>query len=546
MNTGDTRIQAVFIVLLSLLLYVNTLPNGFVYDDWGLIAGNAWITSFKSIPEIFFSHHGGFIPGQEGNYYRPLINLIYLLTFKAFGLEPWGFHLVNIIFHAAAALFVFLIARGLVNNSNVPFMAGLLFAAHPVHTEAVAWPSALSELSFSLFFLLSFYFYIKGREKGPVKYCAASLAAFFLSMLSKESALSIPLLLFAYDFSFNGSPFKRKNIFRYLPYLVVMGVYFLLRLNVIPSFIAGDSGFGPGDLLINFFPLFKSYCAKLVFPLDLNLFYGAKPIEGLSSPAWTVSVFVFLAFILAGFFLFKRAGRAAFFSLFLFLIPLLPAFYIKGISGGAVFAERYLYLPSFGFVLLVSIGIDRLKAMKNATAAGAVFLTLLCAYSALAFDRNRTWKDEFTIWADTVEKSPDIAIPHMFLGDALLERGETGDAIRHYARALELEPDSATAHNNLGYALTLKNFYDEAIAHFEAALRIDPRSAEALNNLGLAYKNKGDLDKAIESFRAALALRPDVAGLHENLANTYLLKGLPDLAQEEFRKAESLKSTLPD
>src|SRR3989338_11160465 len=174
----------VIILITSIGVYLNTLPNGFVYDDEFQVLKNPWIKDVRYIPEIFLSDVWAFEGKGLSNYYRPLMHMIYMIDYYIFGLKPWGFHLTNIIFHAGVSVLVFIIASILINQSHdlnpksqilksksniqdskskilsPAFIAALLFAAHPIHTEAVTWVAGIPELSFTLFYLLSFYLYI--------------------------------------------------------------------------------------------------------------------------------------------------------------------------------------------------------------------------------------------------------------------------------------------------------------------------------------------------------------------------------------------------
>ena len=197
---SSSKYTAVAVLLIiSIGVYLNALPNEFVYDDEGQVLGNLWISDVKNIPEIFLTDVWAFA-GEErlSNYYRPLMHIIYMIDYHIFGLKPWGFHLTNIIFHAGVTLLVFMVSSIIINQPqipnpkskipnpksqilnpksqilnpksqilnpksqilNPPFIAALLFAAHPINTEAVTWVAGIPELSFTLFYLLSFYLYI--------------------------------------------------------------------------------------------------------------------------------------------------------------------------------------------------------------------------------------------------------------------------------------------------------------------------------------------------------------------------------------------------
>jgi 4-amino-4-deoxy-L-arabinose transferase-like glycosyltransferase len=226
------------VIAIAFAVYSNALSNGFVYDDGYQILQNPWITDAKYIPEIFSKNVWGFRQNDSiTNYYRPMMHLIYMFNYHIFGLKPWGFHLVNIFLHAGCSVLVFLIVLRLlrispssasVSSMAPPFIAALLFATHPIHTEAVTWVAGLTDVSCTFFYLLSFYFYI--RSTGSILLMKGtyllSIASFFLAALCKEIALTLPLILVVYDYASRRDEVAFPSFLKkYVPYFVVAGGY---------------------------------------------------------------------------------------------------------------------------------------------------------------------------------------------------------------------------------------------------------------------------------------------------------------------------------
>jgi hypothetical protein len=196
-------------LILSLVLtalvfaaYWNTLPGGFVYDDNEQILENTWITDSKYLPSIFSSHSFGFAKGKElGTTYRPLVFSVYMAEYSLFGLDPRGWHFVNIVFHALNTLLVFYAASLLLKgtgekwmlNSLPPFAAAALFALHPVNSEVVSWIGCVPELAYTLLSLGAFCLYLRSRSaaKLPYLFNLASAALFFIALFAKETAISL-------------------------------------------------------------------------------------------------------------------------------------------------------------------------------------------------------------------------------------------------------------------------------------------------------------------------------------------------------------------
>jgi tetratricopeptide (TPR) repeat protein len=557
-----TLFSIIVILLVSFAVYSNALSNGFVYDDNLQVLNNPWIKDVRHISEIFSKSVWSFQKEPEiSNYYRPLMHLIYLFNYHVFGLKPWGFHLVNILCHAGVSVLVFIIAARLISASSssspfgeksfiralltAPFVAAVLFATHPIHTEAVAWVAALPDLSYTFFYLLSFYFYIRSELgfKGSYPF---SVISFFLATLCKEPALTLPIIIVAYDFVFKRTESQQLDyVKRYIPYLFVAGIYLVLRYRALSGFAPQPPHIHlmPYQYFINAFPLFTQYLEKLLVPLKLNAFYVLHPINSFFEIKGIVSLATAVVFIGFAFVAFKK-NKVVFLSLLFIIIPLLPVLYIPAV-GENTFTERYLYLPSVGFVILLALFFKWTEASPKKVVISLTAAPLILAglYLIGTLNRNTVWKDNYTLFADTVMKSPDASTPHGFLGSALLDKRRIDEAIEHFQFALQLDPlnpDYAATQNELGKAYALKGQIDEAIEHFQLALRVKS-SATIHYNLGKVFILKGLLDDAIREFKTALSLKSDYADARNSLGNAYFNQNRVDKAIIEFKTALSIK-----
>jgi len=577
---------ASIIVLISVAVYFNALSHGFVYDDKMQVVENHWIKDSKYVGDIFSTNTWGFKGQRISNYYRPFMYVVFMLNYRVSGLNPVVFHGVNVLFHAGVSVLVFIIAGVLFReywpstptSSLFPsFAAATLFSTHPIHSEAVAWVSGLPELAFTFFCLLSLYLYIHSGSKINGAYIVSAISL-FTATLFKETALTLPIILLAYDLSFRKAQYSLSDYMkRYLLFLTVAGGYFLLRYHALGAFAPHKQHLelSAYQHIINIFPLFTQYLQKLILPLNLNAFHIFHPISSLFEVQGILSVVIATAFTASVFVSWKK-NRLVFFCLALIAIPLLPVLYIAGVGENA-FAERYLYLPSVGFVFLISMAImwAHVHMPKGTMGFAAIPLVITGIYSIGTINRNKDWKDDYTLYSDMVRKSPDGAIPHANLGTILDERGQIERAIEHYQVAIRFKPDFAEAHNNLGVAYGKKGYLDQAIDQFERVLQFNANDAEAFNNLGLAYALKGSTDKAINQYERALqvnpyfaqahdnlglayahkrlieraiphheraiALNPEFAEAHNNLGLAYAMKGMTDESIDQFRMAVSLK-----
>ncbi len=556
-------IPITLLFLVCFAVYFNTLSNKFVMDDFHQVVDNYQLRAARYIPEIFSTSLWAF-EGRNSNYYRPLLYVIYMLTYGVFGLQPWGFHLVNILLHAGVSALVFLtVSRLLVDAADKrsspvylspSLWAALLFATTPIHTEAVAWVAGVMDLAMSLFYLMSFYLYVRSTEGETVHRTMflLSVTSFFFATLSKEPALTFPAVLITYDVICRGRavPFDVR-VKRYIPYFAAAGLYFIMRVYALKGFapVKGDLGLSSYEYLINAVVLFSRYLEKLLFPLNLNVWHVFRPVASLYEAKGMLSLLVVGTFIVVSVLALKKS-RLALFGLLFIAIPLLPALYLPGLTQGIenAFAERYLYLPSFGFVVLLAsvAALVKKKQRIRASALTVVFTIVLVIYSIGTITRNSVWKDSLSLWSDAVGKSPESAIAHQNLGFALLYAGQTDEGKRHLAMASTLDPRAAEPLITAGIAHAQKGLIDKAILKFHAALALNAASPAAHYNLGLAYDVKGWTDQAIEQYNTVLMLQPDNGSAHNNLGIAYAKKGLPDKAIEQFEAAVRLNGSDED
>jgi tetratricopeptide (TPR) repeat protein len=553
-KTGSTAkfIPILILLLVSFSVYFNALFGNFVYDDKLQIVNNPWITDVRNIPAIFSRSVGGFNPEMVSNYYRPLMHVAFMLSYHLFGLQPWGFHLVNILFHCGVSVLVFLVIRRVLTEQKAsespalfspPFIAAMLFASHPIHTEAIAWISALPDVAFTFFYLLSFYLYVRSKAIRSFSYLF-SVVCFAAAAFFKEPALTLPVLLLAYDYIFRKEPTRfLYYVKRYTPFLAIGLGYLALRIYALGAFAPVQSrlNLSAYQYAINVFPLFMQYLEKLLVPLNLNAFYVFHPITSLLELKGALSLIATGVLVLL-FPVALKKNRVAFLGLLFVTVPLLPALYIPAL-GESTFADRYLYLPSVGFAILLVIFLSWVRN-KRPRAAGAItilFILMWGLYTAGTINRNNVWKDSLELWTDTVDKSPDSAIAHNNLGDAYASRGRWDRAIAEYQRALQLKPDYAEANYNLGFIFASRGDWDRAIAEYQQALRLKPDYAEAYNELGFVFASQGDWDRAIAEYQQALRLNPDYAEAHYNLGFVFSSQGQWDRAMAEYQAALRLK-----
>lgn len=573
-----------------LAVYSVTLANGFVGDDNHQVLGNRWITSVYYIPEILRSSVWSFVSGSPtSNYYRPMMHFTYMAAYHAFGLNAWGFHLVNALLHCVNTILVFYTAVFLLPGAKnggrregrpgylPPFIASILFALHPLNTEVVSWVASVPELTFTLFFLLAVNMYLRidaGRQGFSLPRYILSAVFFMLALLSKETAIVLPAILVAYDFSKKGFAFLKGSL-AYLPFIIIALAYMVVRTRIIGGVVHYKNiDLPPGLYLLNILPIIPRYIWKFMMPFPLNASYVFHQVNTPFEAAALIS-FLFMGAYAAAIFLFRK-DRMVFLALLWIVIALLPALYLPAIPGG--FAERYFYLPCAAASILIAYALKRVffdegsPLVKKSGAAIGFMAVLLAVYAAADVKRASVWKDDFTLWGDTVKKSPDSPAAHAHLAwaahkkrdfrnaineykevirigqdkktEALFNLGaiymDTGDytgAITVLGEALTMEPGSAEAHYNIAMAYHETKDPANAILHYREAIRLNPRNDNAYFNLAWTYQESGDNASAAFFYKGAIELAPQNADSHYNLGAIYESEGRMDEAAKEFESA---------
>lgn len=561
--------HVILIACLAFAVFAGTLRAGFVWDDSAQIVKNSALKDLHNIPRFFTTGVWDLLYSHAvANYYRPIMYVMYALVYHLFGPQATTFHLLNVLFHALDAVLVYLLTLRLFRASRMALITGLIFAVHPIHTEAVAWIAALPELVFTCFYLLAFYFYLKSQEapSTALGWRIASVLAFFVSLLSKEMAFTLPLLLMAYECLHLGQRFA-KAMRRVVWYLIPAGVCLVMRFHALSGIapLHQFSEMPSYQFALSVVALVGQYWWKLLAPIRLNAFYVFLPNRSVFDPHVSLALAAEAGLAWAMWKL-RRSGNRQWFSIAWVFLTLVPVLYVHGV-GLNVFTERYLYLPSVGFCWLIAYLL--LKVPKRGLAAG-LLVALTALLSARTVVRAQVWNNEYDLDVNAVKESPsafemhnqlgvtlaankryaearqellisvqlqpDYADGHQNLAEVDVDLGSIDEALAEYRAALPLKADDAVLRNDFGYALYIKGDTDSAIAQFKEAIRLKPDRFEPYKNLGEIYYQRKAVDQALWCYQKCAVLRPGCK-VNVNLASLYVQKGLLDDAVREFKQA---------
>jgi Tfp pilus assembly protein PilF len=514
-----------FLLLLSFLLYANAVMDGFVYDDHSQIERNPYVHSLKYTGQIF----GSSLAAQQGkqvlpNYYRPLINFSFLVCYQLFGLSPYGFHLISILLNCVVVWLVFVVSAELFSSEWLGLIAAAIFALHPIHTEAVDWIDGVSDLYVSVFYLLAFSLFLRQEHaQGRRGFWdrTGMLASFALALFSKETAMTFPVLVTAYEHLWrsdrHGTSWTQK-LSRYAWLWVTQFAYLAIRIisvgRLAPARLHTD--ISSRELLFSVLTVIGQYAEMLLRPWPLVAFYPFRKSASFADPLVLLGLAA-LAGVCASFVLLWKRARLYTFAVFWMCLTIAPALNVR-YMGANVFAERYVYLPSVGFSWLVAGAIwwcwrrpySWMRRLRWALGATAVIVALLAGRAIVA--RNRDWKDDRTL----------------------------------VLRTLQVRPDSPNMRNDLGLMKWYDGDRDEAERQWQLALSYKPDTVEVLSNLGFARLEEKRYEEAIPYLQKAIQLKPLFATPHIHLARVYAAEGRNEDAENEFRRAVEIYSLNPD
>jgi 4-amino-4-deoxy-L-arabinose transferase-like glycosyltransferase len=561
-SLADTPWAAVSLILLATFLaYSNTLGFKFVYDDRGQILANVQVHAWRYVPHYFFERVWSFAyPGIHGNYYRPLFLVFLLLNYKIFGPYPAGWHLMSVAAHMGATYLVYLLARRLTGDGRTALIAALIFGLHPVHIESVAWISGVTDPLLALFLLPAFLCYLnaRGRSARRLRWLAGSLVLYGLAMLSKETALILPIIIFTFEWLWQDAPGlsglrmvldrTRKAVVCTLPFLLLTFVYLAVRWEVLDGLGHTMVPLGLWAILFTWPRLLMFYLWHLICPFNLSVFYNVPYVRapGLVSfvlPLAGLASIGFLAFLGVQRLARTSPGNArlAVFMASWILIPFIPLLDLSVLPVGEIAHDRYLYLPSIGFCILLGMALRRIPLGKARflglpawQVVGVVSLAALFGISTTVQDRY--WANDLKLYSRGVSRTPQNKLARTNLGNAMGEEGRYGEALTLYQEVLTRDPDFWLAIYNTGYTCYRMGQLHEAEKYLKRAIAVNGVDSDEYFYLGLTWLKLGDVDDAEKAVRHALKLQPGGLAYHFALGMILKLKGDIPGALAQFKE----------
>jgi Tfp pilus assembly protein PilF len=596
-------IRVIALACATVAAYANTLRVPFLFDDSINIVTNSAIRSLSNFTSLGRLVDASAFPTnlKYATAVRPVAYLTFALNHAVGGDGAFGYHVVNVAIHLASALLVYALTRALLatpafserrSSSDgvlhstleewAPFLTALLFACHPLQTQAVTYITQRFASLAALFYLGAVLCHVRWRlEGGPRGLRVGAIALALLAAMTKELSATLPVVLFVLEIVFFGSTL-RSAARRVWPFLLTVAVIPLLMLytshhvgtDSVQAVVArGQNVPHPLDYLLTQTTVVVMYLGLLFWPAHLNFDYDYPLYRSLAEPRVIASTALLLVLVGGALFLLVRARRRssgpmaiAAFGVLWFVITLSVESSFVPLAD--LVDEYRCYLPSVGllwavvFTILAAVE-RRPVSVRRAALAGFGAIAMLLAIAT--YLRNDVYRDEVTLWEDVVAKSPLKPRPHTNLSVAYGKAGREEDSILQYQAAAFLNPEFRKAHGRLGVkqeefeqvmrsaaATFVQRHLANGIAalderelglaetEFRAALKLDPDSADAHSNLGLVHVMHRELEEAVKENREAVRLAPNRADLLRNFGLALYWSGKPAEAVEIFRRAVAM------
>ena len=564
-------LAGVLLVVATFAVFAPVLRNGFVsYDDEEYVVRNAHVRSGIGARNVAWA-----FTATEAANWHPVTWISHMADVSLFGMKPAGHHFTSLLFHCANVLLVFLLLRRATGATGRSAAVAALFALHPLRVESVAWIAERKDVLSAFFGLLAIAAWARWtRERRGTLY-ASSLVLYSLSLMSKPTLVTLPLLLLVLDYwpleRFGGRSNARPGslVVEKIPFAVLAALCAFMAYRAQSAAGATAALDLPlGLRLENAVVAPVRYLGKILWPSKLAVLYP-HPAASLGWVTWAAALV--LIGVTAVLFRVRRSSPYIFAGWLWYLAALLPVVGIVQV-GWQGFADRYTYIPALGLAAAAVWGIAAAaKGRVPARALAAATAVVLAVLSFLTVRQLSTWRDSLVLYTHALEATGPNETMEIDLGNELARRGRTEEAARHFEAALRIAPGSADALYALGALALSENKYAEARARFEEAARRHPdfapahvqtavsliregrpsdaiphaeralairsSSPEALYVLGSALDAQGKAAEAEAKYEAALKARPDYPEAHVNLGDLLLARGRPREAIAHFEAA---------
>ena len=532
------------ILLLTIVVYSNSLSNGFVnWDDGENVYENIYIRELSS--DNIKAYFTKALIGM----YTPFVYISYAIDYKIGGLDPRTYHTTNLLLHLLNITLVFFVVRMLTQKIEIASIVALLFAIHPLNTGAVAPVSTRGGLLYSFFFLAAFLFYVRYLKSDfRLKYLIWALVLFLMALLSKSAAVVLPLVLLLTDY-YCKRKFDARAVAEKIPFFVLSLIF-----GILTFIFREDVGHWGSQYVFSIFDRiflvgysFAFYLFKVFIPIKLSAYYPYPvKIDGLL-PLWfyltplVVAAFIFMIYKL------QNYRRELVFGSLFFLINIILVLKILPM-GGEIVCDRYAYLPYIGLFFIIGWTYCWIAARFFSSSIWIKYLLIIAVvvysmvFSFVSYERSKVWKDSLTLFNDVLQKYPLVDAAYNNRGNAKIGLGKDyAGAMEDFNKAIELNPKNAVAYSNRGMAKSQGGKdYEGAMEDYNKAIELDPSYMLSFFNRALLRMGQKNYDGALADYNRVIEIDPNVSRAYYGRGNIKVFQKDYEGASVEYSRAIAL------
>ena len=525
------------LIVTVLLAYYPSWYGGLIWDDSAHMT-RPDLRSLHGLFRIWFDL------GATQQYY-PLLHSAFWVQYHLWGASTLGYHLVNILLHATAAVMVLMILRRLAIPGA--FLAAAIFALHPVHVESVAWITELKNTLSGVLYLGSALIYLHFDQKRRITSYAWALCLFIMGLLCKTVTATLPAALLVIFWWQKGNLSWRKDVLPLLPFFLLgasAGIFTAWVEHALIGAQGASFAFSPLERVLISGKAIWFYLSKLFWPANLTFIYPRWQIH--QAAAWQYMFPVAAFALVVMLWVWRRRWRGPLAGFLFFAGTLFPVLGFLNVYPFlfSFVADHFQYLASLGIITLTAAGISIfLKRMRiwQHPVGYSVCILLLVMLAVLTWRQSQMYSDAEKLYTRTIDLNPVCWLAYNNRGELLVGRGEYRRAIDDFDKAIAIKPDCAEAYNNRGLAYTGLGDYRHAIEDCSRAVKFKPVFAQAYINRGVAYSSLGDYQPAIKDYGRAIEITPDYTMVYIDRGVAYSKINQPQLSIEDFSKAINQK-----
>jgi Tfp pilus assembly protein PilF len=574
-----------FLAVVTFAVFWQVTNNGFItFDDPEYVTENHHVRNGLTVDGVVWA----FTSVHTFNWH-PLTSLSHMMDVQLFGLKPGGHHLINLIFHIANTLLLFLIFKRTTGVMWQSAFVAALFALHPLHVESVAWISERKDVLSTLFLFLTIFCYVRYVEDPKVGRYLPVILFFALGLMAKQMLVTLPFILLLLDYWPLGRLDIRKSAIAgrldepgtkrradkkkkhqkvivknevqiqkaptsvYKWPLLISLVKEKLPLfgmaaaaSVVVLIVQSRTGvvksieqYSLQARIENTLVSYVAYIGKMIWPANMAIFY---PHPGDTLAVWQVAGAGLLIVCITVLLLFVVKKPYLIVGWLWYLGTLVPVIGLVQV-GLQSMADRYTYVPYIGLFIMIAWGVPDLLAKWPYRRNALVFLAsaYLSILIIVTWLQVQYWRDDIALYEHAVKVTSNNYWAHYNLGLALAHTGNLDQANSHFLEAIRIKPSDAKTNLNLGVNAAMRGNHDLAMTYFYKALQAKPDYADAHKNLGIALMQKGKLDDAVSRLREASKILPSDPEIPYLLGRVSAKQGNPDEAMKYFTRALEIK-----